>query len=76
MDFAYIVFSCNEWKDYSSMRVVGLAKNMSAVRRILDEEIHRRDMEIDGGDVWKYDDLSELNSALKYGYVEKHELQD
>lgn len=78
MDKIFVVYSCNEWGDYSSRRVVKPCKNMSAVRRVLDEEIHRGDMEISGNliELTANEDLRALNDALTYGVVEAFDVEE
>ncbi len=77
----YVLFSCNEWKEYSSMRILGATNNPETLYVMIGSCIRADDM-LYGSDnskeSWKHfqEDYhhSEINlGLLQYGYVEIYE---
>lgn len=74
----YILFSCNEWKEYSSMRLLGVTNNLKTLYVMIGSCIREGDM------LYKYDNskeswrqfqedyhYGEINlDLLEYGYIE------
>jgi len=69
----YILYFCNEWKEWSSMRLVMATTEPDKIRKALQKLIRRRDVEYGGqpGDIADLE-LSSLNSCLSYAYISTH----
>ncbi len=68
----YALFSCNEWKDYASMRLIGVFTRAELNKQIR-EKIQKGDMEFDDDNIYSDDNLSayDINTLLKYGHVQE-----
>lgn len=68
----YALFSCNEWKEYSSMRLIGVFTRES-LNEQLKKEIKENNMEIYLGENESIDILSikTLDIALQYGHIQE-----
>lgn len=80
----YILSSCNEWKDYSSMSLVAATTSIRKIKSIIIQKIKDNDMEYKRGnddlsktkqikmlhDDWEYMGENFVFSNLDYGYVE------
>jgi hypothetical protein len=71
----FILFSCNEWKERSSMRLIVATTDEDKLRAIIAQEILEDNMEYAG--MSKYKGVTAFNNNdnkdydnLKYGYVE------
>lgn len=77
----YMLFSCNEWKEYSSMRFLGATDNPETLYVMIGSCIRADDMLYgcdNSKESWKHfqEDYhhSEINlDLLQYGYVETYE---
>ena len=70
----YILYFCNEWKEWSSMRLVMATTEPDKIRKALQKLIRRRDVEYGGqpGDIADLE-LSSLNSCLSHAYISTHD---
>ena len=63
----YVLFSCDEWKSKSSMRLMGVFTTVEALWDTVCKLVEADDME------WSYNptgqDPYSINSALKYGHI-------
>lgn len=80
----YILSSCNEWKNYSSMSLVAATTSIRKIKSIIIQKIKDNDMEYKRGnddlsktkqikmlhDDWEYMGENFVFSNLDYGYVE------
>jgi len=66
----YLLFYCNEWKEWFSMRVAATATNPLVFRGILKSFVKSGDMEY-GTDASNLDtlDFEQINSCLQYGHI-------
>ena len=67
----YILYSCNEWKNHSSMSLIMASTSESKIRKEIKSQIKDGNMKY-GADVkdLKQKELSYLNNCLKYGHIE------
>lgn len=65
----YILFSCNEWKNRDSMKLVAATSNPLKFKEILTDEIRQRNMEVYNDDVLSLP-IVEINAQLDYGHIE------
>lgn len=72
----YILFNCDEWKGYSSMRLVGVF-NRTQLIKILKRRIKKGEYEF-GRDIKEIDNLSiqEIDASLVYGYIQETRLNE
>ncbi len=71
----YILFSCNEWKEYSSMHIVSLHKNMESLKNAIQTEILNGNMEFDHiQDLFSLDHLSDINVRLTYEHADLYDI--
>lgn len=66
----YLLFYCNEWKEWSSMRIAATTTNPLLFRRMLKSFIESGDMEYcaNSADLDTMD-LAQINSCLQYGHI-------
>ena len=77
----YILYNCNEWKEYSSMKTVAASTGINDIYRAAKKEIHSGNIEYCGltkraGVQLFSEDLinNRINTALlDYGYIEEIE---
>ena len=78
----FVLFSCDEWKDYSSMRLCGASTSATKLKSMVISEIKEKNM-IYGDEsspksaqikairkAFKEKSPSEINDQLIYGYIE------
>jgi len=67
----YLLYSCNEWKNHSSINLIMASTSESKIRKEIKSQIKEKNMEYDA-DVkdLKQEELSYLNNCLKYGHIE------
>lgn len=70
MENHYVLFNCNEWKNFSSMKLVGVFTRPK-LDEYLKKEISEGNMEIGRNELINSLSIQELNTSLKYGYVEE-----
>lgn len=80
----YILSSCNEWKEYSSMALVAATTSIRKVKSIIIQRIRNNEMEYKRGndglsktkqikmlhEDWRYMGENFVFDNLDYGYVE------
>lgn len=66
----YLLFFCNEWKEWSSMRVAAATTSPMMFRRAVKDFIKSGDMEY-GANAADLDalDFEQINSCLQYGHI-------
>ena len=77
----YMLFSCNEWKEYSSMRLVGISMDLEIIYIMIGSKIKSGDMLYQSDDKkesWKIFQrdyrLGAVELAqLEYGFVDTYE---
>lgn len=77
----YVLFSCNAWKEYSSMRLLGVTDNPEALYVMIGSRIRAGDMlyiHDDAKESWQLFQADYHNGEvnlglLEYGYVEVYE---
>lgn len=77
----YVLFSCNEWKEYSSMRMLGVTDDLETLYVMVGSCIRADDMlymHDNANESWRQFQkdyhCGEINlSLLEYGYVEVYE---
>jgi hypothetical protein len=73
----YILFSCNEWKEYSSMRIASIHKNIQSLKKAIEEEVLNGNMEFDHiENLSSLDILRDINTRLSYGDVQLYDIQE
>lgn len=67
----YVLFSCDKWKSYSSMRLMGVF-SITELRKVVKKIIEKGDFEYEKSDVKEINKMtgSDISRVLKYGYVE------
>ena len=75
----YYLHSCNEWKEYSSMRLLFIGTSQLKLKMKISKEIEEGNMEYYDGDLsqkeqakkfrkdWKTETRATINSRLTYG---------
>lgn len=71
-EIIYILFSCNIWKEYSSMRLIAASTNILSIYNIVQEEISNKNMEY--GDLIGCKALKLFEQDLKKGFVDFNKL--
>ena len=77
----FLLFSCNEWKEYSSMRLVGISMDLEIIYIMIGSKIKSGDMLYQSDDKkesWKifqrdYQLGAVELSQLEYGFVDTYE---
>lgn len=77
----FILYSCNEWKEYSSMHTIAASTNIGDIYKVVKNEIRKGNMDYDclskHDGVKKFDEVlanGRLNKdLLEYGYIEELE---
>ena len=69
----YVLFSCDEWKSYNSMRVVGIYSCLEKLVQRIEKEVSEDNMELDDN---YQNNTRDINNALTYGYVEYFDVDD
>lgn len=66
----YLLFYCNEWKEYSSMRIAAASVEPDRFRRLLDGAIEQGDIVYHGnpGELYSMD-IECMNSSIQYGFI-------
>ncbi len=77
----YILFACNEWKDYGSMRLIGATTSVHKLRQMIAQEITLGNMGYDSldlstkaqlhqlhKDAQRYT-IADINNSLSFGYI-------
>lgn len=64
----YVLLKCNEWKEYSSMRIVGVFTWKGFIR-VIRKKVKAGEFGFD--DIEKIDQMSitQINTFLKYGHI-------
>lgn len=67
----FVLFTCDEWKGYSSMRLVGVF-NLTKLRKVVKKMIKSDDFSCDGYDIKDIDVLggSDINNMITYGFIQ------
>ena len=71
-NIVYVLMSCDEWKSYSSMRIIGIYSCPEALYDRVEEEIKNDNMEYDGEFPENPNEFDE--NMLIYGCIESFEL--
>lgn len=71
----FALFSCNEWKQRSSMAFLGVFTEQ-ALRKKLAKEIKVKNMLIDKGINIDTCDTNDFNSILSYGFVQELQINE
>lgn len=69
--FIYLLYSCDEWKSYSSFKLVMASTSDSKIRNEIQKQVKSKNMDY-GSNIedLKEKELNYLNSCLNYGYIE------
>lgn len=65
----YVLFSCNTWKEHSSMRLMGVFSE-NQLRKKIKKEVLANNFEIDDEIYLTEGAIEKINDRLKYGYIE------
>jgi len=74
MKEAIILYSCNQWKEYSSLRVIGVFTNRNKFNSCVKKHIKAKEMNWNLRQSIEDSDLKEIQASLEYGDVEIVEL--
>ncbi|HCL4455253.1 TPA: hypothetical protein N2D10_003280 [Clostridium botulinum] len=65
-----LLYSCNAWKEYSSMSLVMASTSERKIRKEIINQIKNKDMEYESDkEDLKELSLNDINTCLKYGYI-------
>ena len=76
MDKVYILFTCNEWKDYASMRIAGVFDSLEQLKEGIKTCCLAGLMQFDGNACNQTFDLQALNERMTYGYANKYKINE
>lgn len=65
----YVLFSCNTWKEHSSMGLMGVFSE-NQLRKKIKKEVLANNFEIDDEIYLTEGAIEKINDRLKYGYIE------
>lgn len=70
----YVLFSCDEWKSYSSMKLIGIF-NKNELVKVIKRRIKKRELHFNR-DIKEISKMSveEIKVALEFGYIESLKL--
>ncbi|MCQ4924915.1 hypothetical protein NE686_17570 [Tissierella carlieri] len=66
----YALFSCDEWKGYSSMRLIG-EFTREGLNNQLNKEVEGGNMEFSESDALEELSIKEIDSSLSYGFIQE-----
>jgi hypothetical protein len=71
----YVLLKCNEWKEYSSMRIVGVF-TWKGLIKVIKKRVKAGDFEFDN--IKKIDQMivNEIDNFLKYGHIIEVEINE
>ncbi|EQC1535468.1 hypothetical protein [Clostridium botulinum] len=65
-----LLYSCNAWKEHSSMRLVMASTSEKKIRKEINNQIKNKDMEYESNTKdLKELSLNDIDKCLKYGYI-------
>lgn len=72
----YVLFTCDEWKSYASMSLVGVF-TLTKLRKVVKRRIKKGDFEY-GRDIKEIDEIdgNEIDKLLTYGFIQSIELNE
>ena len=72
----YALFSCNEWKNHSSMNLIGIF-NGTQLLKVIKRRIKKGEFKF-GRDFKDLDvlDVHEIDSSLEYGFIQSLSLNE
>lgn len=65
----YILYSCDEWKSWDSMRLVAATGSPRQLKKVLVGEIDKNNMEIESRKILSLP-VGEIGSQLDYGHIQ------
>ena len=66
----YLLYSCDDWKSYSSFRLVMASTNENEVRKEVIKQVDKGYMDYDSClDELETLDLESINNILEYGFI-------
>lgn len=77
MDRFFVYYSCDEWKMWDSMRLIGVFDE-ETLKQVIIRDLHKKDIELDDRDDDEIMnmDIQTINSLIKYGHIEEVHLNE